>query len=112
VWHMLRTLILSGIIGLLLSGMAMAAGEAAKGNETDASKDKEDSGWFDSSLFFDPKDGQLDLSNWLASRHGFLPVPIVITGPTLGAGGGLNLMFLHGGLTGPPAPSSAGRPAP
>jgi hypothetical protein len=102
---MMRTLIFFCIIGLLLSGMMIAAGEATKGNETDASKDKEDSGWFDSSLFFDPKDGQLDLSNWLASRHGFLPVPIIITGPTLGAGGGLNLMFLHGGLTGTVAPN-------
>jgi hypothetical protein len=104
-WHMLRTLMLSGIVGLLLSGMAIADGEAEEGNDTDASKDKEDSGWFDSSLFFDPKDGQFDISNWLASRHGFMPVPIIITGPTLGAGGGLNLMFLHGGLTGTVAPN-------
>ena len=103
--RMIRTLILSGIVGLLLSGIAIAAGAAEEGNDTDANKDKEHSGWFDSSLFFDPKDGQLDISDWLASRHGFLPVPIIITGPTLGAGGGLNLMFMHGGLTGTVAPN-------
>jgi hypothetical protein len=109
---MLRMLMLFSIVGLLLSGMAIAAGEAEAGNDTDTEKDKEHKGWFDPALFHDSQDGQFDISNWLASRHGFIPVPIVITGPTLGAGGGLNLMFLHGGLTGPPAPSSAGRPAP
>jgi hypothetical protein len=62
-------------------------------------------GGVDPSLFQDPEDGQFDISNWLASRHGFMPQPIIITGPTLGAGGGLNLMFLHGGLTGTVAPN-------
>ena len=57
-----------------------------------------------SSLFRDPEDGQFDVSAWLASRYGFLPTPVIITGPTLGAGGGVNLLFLHDRLTGEKAP--------
>lgn len=34
-------------------------------------------------------DGKGDLSRWLLDGRGFLPVPIVITDPTLGSGGGL-----------------------
>jgi hypothetical protein len=45
--------------------------------------------------FVDPKDGQFDLSQFLASRVGFMPIPIVITEPAVGFGGGLGLMFLH-----------------
>ena len=66
-------------MGLLLNGMAITAGATEEGNDTDVKKDEEHNGWFDSSLFFDAKDGQLDLSNWLASRHGFMPQPIIIT---------------------------------
>ena len=45
--------------------------------------------------FIDSQDGEFDVSDFLASRYGFLPVPILITGPTLGFGGALNVMFLH-----------------
>jgi hypothetical protein len=43
----------------------------------------------------DPEDGQLDISNWLIERKGFLPVPIVITEPAVGLGGGVALMFVR-----------------
>ena len=46
--------------------------------------------------FKDPKDGGFDTSKMLASRTGFLPVPIIITEPAVGYGGGLALLFLHG----------------
>jgi hypothetical protein len=48
-------------------------------------------------------DGQLDASNYLATRGGFLPVPILITEPAVGYGGGLAALFFHGGnpLTNP-----------
>jgi hypothetical protein len=62
--------------------------------------DEKSDKWFDPALFHDPEDGEFDISAWLASRYGFLPVPIIITGPTLGAGGGVNLLFLHGKLAG------------
>jgi hypothetical protein len=45
--------------------------------------------------FIDPTDGAFDISAFLASRVGFMPVPIVITEPAVGFGGGLGLMFLH-----------------
>ena len=32
-------------------------------------------------LFRDPEDGQLDLSEWLLTLKGFLPMPILITEP-------------------------------
>lgn len=45
--------------------------------------------------FVDPQDGSFDVSQFLASRVGFMPVPILITEPAVGYGGGLGLMFLH-----------------
>ena len=49
----------------------------------------------DKTSFFDPDDGQLDLSQFLASASGFLPVPILITEPAVGYGGGAALLFFH-----------------
>lgn len=46
-------------------------------------------------LFIDPSDGMLDLSNWLLDSKGFLPVPIVVTEPAVGYGGGLALVFIN-----------------
>jgi hypothetical protein len=47
------------------------------------------------SRFFDPEDGQLDLSSFLENPRGFLPIPIVITEPAIGYGGGVAGMFLR-----------------
>jgi hypothetical protein len=55
--------------------------------------------------FIDPEDGFLDTSEWLSTRRGFLPVPIVITEPAVGYGGGLALTFFHGQFGGVPAES-------
>ncbi|WP_432260316.1 BamA/TamA family outer membrane protein [Cupriavidus sp. TMH.W2] len=43
--------------------------------------------------FFDPEDGMLDMSDFLLNHKGALPVPVVITEPAIGYGGGLGLMF-------------------
>ena len=48
--------------------------------------------------FSDPDDGRLDLSDFLLSRKGFLPVPIIITEPALGYGGGLAIAFFSQSL--------------
>lgn len=48
--------------------------------------------------FTDAEDGQLDVSDWLGKQFGFLPTPILITGPTFGNGLGVNLLFLHDSL--------------
>ncbi len=45
--------------------------------------------------FIDPSDGKLDMSNWLLERDGLLPVPIIITEPAIGYGGGLALVYFH-----------------
>lgn len=45
--------------------------------------------------FFDPDDGQLDLSYFLEDPRGFLPIPIVVTEPAVGYGVGGAGMFLR-----------------
>lgn len=41
------------------------------------------------------EDSALDMSGFLNSRAGFLPVPMIITEPAVGYGGGLGLVFFH-----------------
>ena len=48
--------------------------------------------------FIDPSDGYLDMSDWLVNKRGFLPVPIVITEPAVGYGGGVALMFVRNSI--------------
>jgi hypothetical protein len=43
----------------------------------------------------DPQDGAFDTSEWLLDRKGFLPVPIIVTEPAVGYGGGLALLFFR-----------------
>lgn len=53
---------------------------------------------FDSiaTTFTDPIDGMLDMGEYLAENaYGFLPIPIIITEPAIGYGGGFAGMFLH-----------------
>ncbi|MCC6195736.1 MAG: glyceraldehyde-3-phosphate dehydrogenase [Burkholderiales bacterium] len=45
--------------------------------------------------FLDPEDGQFDLSYFLENPRGFLPVPIVVTEPAVGYGGGGAGLFLR-----------------
>jgi len=61
--------------------------------------------------FFDSTDTQLDMSNWLLEKKGFLPVPIIITEPAVGYGGGVALVYFHdklGGQDGKPSVSALG----
>jgi len=46
-------------------------------------------------LHFFSEEGELDLSNYLSQAYGFLPVPILITEPAIGYGGGAALVYLH-----------------
>ncbi len=52
------------------------------------------SDWIDNNLI-DPEDGKLDASDYLASAQGFLPIPIIITEPAVGAGLGLAIAYFH-----------------
>ncbi|MDO6762150.1 BamA/TamA family outer membrane protein [Agarivorans sp. 1_MG-2023] len=46
--------------------------------------------------YFDEVDGQFDLGHHLAENaYGFLPIPILITEPAVGGGGGAMGLFLH-----------------
>jgi len=54
-------------------------------------------GRVDAAGLIDPEDGMLDMSHYLQdNRYGFLPIPVVITEPAVGYGGGLFGLFLHG----------------
>jgi hypothetical protein len=48
-----------------------------------------------SSRFRDPDDGKFDISTYLATPKRFLPVPIVVTEPAIGYGGGIAGMFIR-----------------
>jgi hypothetical protein len=50
---------------------------------------------FDKQLFVSNEDGKLDISDFLLTKYSFMPMPIIVTEPAIGYGGGLNLMFLH-----------------
>lgn len=54
-------------------------------------------------MFRDSEDGRFDMSRWLLEHRGFLPVPIIITDPAVGNGGGVALAFFH-------APASTAAP--
>ncbi len=47
------------------------------------------------SLFFDSEDGAFDISNFLSTRVGFLPLAMPITEPAVGYGLALGLSFFH-----------------
>ncbi|MEO8307674.1 MAG: hypothetical protein ABI616_06495 [Pseudomonadota bacterium] len=44
--------------------------------------------------FFDPGDQQLDLSYFLETPRGFIPLPLVVTEPAVGYGGGVAGIFI------------------
>jgi len=67
--------------------------------------------------FRDKQDGEFDVSDWLLEKKGFLPVPVIITEPAVGYGGGVFLLFFkkpEGGGAGPATgePAAAGSAAP
>lgn len=47
------------------------------------------------SLFQDEEDGKFDMSNFLMTKAGFLPAPIVLTNPAIGYGGMVAATFFH-----------------
>src|SRR5262249_49935759 len=55
------------------------------------------------SKFRSPEDGWIDLSNFMASRYGFLPIAAPITEPAVGLGAAAGVAFMS-------APMVTGRP--
>ena len=72
------------LISTLVYGLALAIPGVAS------------AGWMDA--FRDPEDGRFDLSQYLLERMGALPVPILITEPAVGYGGGGGLVFFQQSL--------------
>jgi hypothetical protein len=48
--------------------------------------------------FRDPEDGEFDISDYLLHRKGVMPVPIIITEPAVGYGGGVMLLYFSESL--------------
>jgi hypothetical protein len=46
-------------------------------------------------MFRDSTGGAIDISNFLNTATGFMPVPIIVTQPAIGYGGGLAMVFIH-----------------
>jgi len=88
----------------LLSATLIATPTSLRAEETAIATDTDAQGKLSSTenakrtgyaRFFDPKDGAFDLSYFLEDPRGFLPVPIVVTEPAVGYGGGAVGMFLR-----------------
>lgn len=73
--------------------LAVAANARAATSDDEAPSAAARPGW--TSRFFDPDDGAFDVSSFLETPRGFLPVPVVVTEPAVGYGGGALGMFLR-----------------
>ena len=62
--------------------------------------------------FVDPEDGAFDVSEWVLDKQGFIPVPIIVTEPAVGYGGGLTLLFFRESLRDAVTRSRPGHPTP
>src|SRR5262245_15922030 len=71
------------------SSLVFAEDSPASGNATPAGPVST------ASRIRDPSDGKFDISAYLATPKRFLPVPIVVTEPAVGYGGGLAGMFIR-----------------
>lgn len=95
------TALLSLLVVPLSSFAAEAPPESSPTGDQDSTQSSEqtDSDPKEKKSFFgqfkDPDDGQLDMGDWLINKHGFLPVPIIVTEPAVGYGGGVALAFFH-----------------
>ena len=82
-------------LGASFGALAQALSEPLQGVEVVAESARIDDKREGKARFFDPKDGQLDLSYFLEDPRGFLPIPIIVTEPAVGYGGGVAGMFLR-----------------
>ena len=87
--------------GLALAAIAALAAGAANaqpapgGNDASATNESATASRGRMARFFDPEDGQLDISRMLEDPKGFLPIPLIVTEPAVGYGGGVVGMFLR-----------------
>jgi hypothetical protein len=81
----------------LLSARALATElpNAADGAQDPAQAVTGDAAAHEGSRLKDPADGQFDVSEVLEHAYGFLPIPLIVTEPAVGYGGGLAGMFIR-----------------
>ena len=82
-------------LGASSGAAAQAIGAPLRGVEIVSEAIRPDAKREGTARFFDPEDGQLDLSYFLEDPSGFLPIPIIVTEPAVGYGGGAAGMFLR-----------------
>lgn len=82
-------------VGLVFPIGAQPISEPLRGCEVVAETSRVDVPHQGSAQIFDPEDCQFDLSFFLENPRGFLPIPVVITEPAVGYGGGGVGMFLR-----------------
>ena len=82
-------------LGAPFGALAQSISEPLRGAEIVSDAARVDEKREGSARFFDPEDGQFDLSYFLENPRGFLPIPIVVTEPAVGYGGGVAGMFLR-----------------
>ena len=94
--HMMRlALVLLLALGAPFAALAQVIAEPLRGAEIVSEAARVAEKREGSARFFDPEDGQFDLSYFLENPRGFLPIPIVVTEPAVGYGGGAAGMFLR-----------------
>lgn len=91
----MRRLIVAGVLGATCLCVLVAPDVAAQDAGAPAPTPDTPAVAEHTGLLHDPKDGELDMSRWLLEHKGFLPVPIVISDPAVGYGGGLAAVFFH-----------------
>jgi len=79
----------------VLMGALACAISVVCGAEEPAVSEPSDEAPAKASRFRDPEDGALDLSRFLATPRRFMPIPLVVTEPAVGYGGGLAAMFIR-----------------
>ena len=69
-------------------------------HSAEESNEIKEAGFFDidKTLFVSEDDEKFDISAFLSTKYGFMPMPIIVTEPAVGYGAGVNLMFLHDSL--------------
>lgn len=60
------------------------------------------------SKFFDPQDGWFDVSSFLSTAYGFIPLVLPITEPAVGYGAGAGLIFINRSEAAPGQPPPPG----
>jgi len=91
---MLRMKAATRMLNLALACAIPALGNAQEPNANSATTTPAEQA-VPRSKFRDPDDGKFDISTYLATPKRFLPVPIVITEPAIGYGGGIAGMFIR-----------------